>query len=156
MGIEWDLVLRSFWYDLYSNWADLIALGADLVFVLGYPIFRRSLHQKHQKRFTIMTVLMFMHLVLGSLALWFDNRLSFGMLTLVLWGPASLLALPLKSKGSKEVHEPTVDENATMNPDEELTAPVRVEYTTEQGQADSDEEEPPSDQRRRRGRRIRG
>ena len=89
-GIDWEFWMsRLYWY-LRNDWFEYLLLAIDAVFLLRYSL-AKKLRWKTSRRVSIQAVLVLSHLVLGALALWFDNRDAFNIVTVLFLGTAILL-----------------------------------------------------------------
>jgi hypothetical protein len=83
-------ISRLYWY-LRNNWFEYLLLIIDVVFLLRY-LLAKKLGWKVNRRINVQAMLVLLHLVLGALALWFDNQDVFYIITVIFLGPALLIS----------------------------------------------------------------
>jgi hypothetical protein len=103
-------------------------------------------------------LLIIMHLVLGALALWFDNNAAYNIITFVCWGPIFVAPLTRKTRDKQEA--PVADEEPikadAKEADSEPKSAGIEESVSDQGEDGASQEEPPAGRQGRKGRRRRG
>jgi hypothetical protein len=97
------MIDSTIWRNLWNNLGLLLFLAVDILFLFGYAVAKLS-GKSITKTLRIQTVLVIAHLILGVLALWFDNHDAYIVVTVACWGGLVLSTLvgSKRDRGSDE------------------------------------------------------